>query len=182
MFNENDLKVVRVSNISNFDFTAELGARYGGRDFFVPAGGSLLAPFTVGDHLAMHLARQIILKGAPVRDAGETDGKGTDRPLWNDASINALKAKILTDMYSEEKVAPKSEADMLAERVAELNKVRAETESNPSTGGSADTSPTTTTAPTVYKDKREVIKELEKRKVTFDARKSKADLEKLLAS
>lgn len=178
---ENDLKIVRITNISNFDFTGDLGARYGGRDFFVPAGGSLLAPFTVGDHLATHLARAIKLKNAPIRDAKETDGKGSDRPLWDDASLQELKAKIMKDVYEEEKVNPISEADRMALKIAELNKVVPKDEEQ---GGNADASnivPMGTGSEVIaYKDKAEVIAELTKREIKFNARDSKDKLEKLL--
>lgn len=176
--NENDLKVVRITNISDFDFTGELGARYGGRDFFVPAGGSMLFPYPVGDHLATHLARQIIIKKSPIRDSKETDGKGSDRPLWDDMIIEELKKKIMTDVFEEQRKPILSEADAMAAKVAELNRM------NPSeNGGNADASditPTEDSADLVYRDKSEVIAELNKRGIAFDARASKAKLEDLL--
>lgn len=178
--NDNDLKVVRITNISNFDFTGELGARYAGRDFFVPAGKSMLVPFTLGDHLATHLARQILLKEAPTRDASQTDGKGSDRPLWSDGIIEELKKKILTEVYEEQRTPILSEADRIAEKVKELNKLTAPTE----TGGNGDASGLVSTEGSTgeisYKDKSEVIAELQKRGTKFDARATKANLEMLL--
>lgn len=177
--NESDYKIVRITNISDFDFTGELGARYGGRDFFVPAGGSLLVPLTVGDHLAMHLARQMLIRKAPSRDAGQIDGKGSDRPLWDDAIISELKSKIMVDVYEEEKKNPLSEADRLAAKVAELNKVVAS-----DVGGNADASGLVpvedNNSGIVYKDKAQIIGELRKKGVSFDARASKDKLEELL--
>lgn len=181
--NENDLKIVRITNISDFDFTGELGARYGGRDFFVPAGESLLAPLTVGDHLATHLARQIMLKKAPVRDGSEVDGKGSDRPLWNDQSIEELKKLILAEVYEEEKPKVLSKEEELAKKVEELNKATAPSPDE-IIDGNVDASgiiPTeSTTSEITYKDKSQVIAELTKREVKFNARDSKANLEKLL--
>ena len=177
--NESDYKIVRITNISDFDFTGELGARFGGRDFFVPAGGSLLVPLTVGDHLAMHLARQILIRKAPSRDANQVDGKGSDRPLWDDAIISELKSKIMVDVYEEEKKNPLSEVDRLAAKVAELNKVVA-----PDAGGNADASGLVpaedNNSGIVYKDKAQIIEELRKKGVSFDARASKDKLEELL--
>jgi hypothetical protein len=177
--NESDYKIVRVTNISNFDFTGELGARYGGRDFFVPAGGSILCPLTVGDHLATHLARQILIQKAPTRDANQIDGKGSDRPLWDDATIDDLKSKIIVDVYEEEKQNPKSEAERLADKVIELNKVTA-----PEPSGNIDASgivPTESTGSALaYKDKAQIISELRAKGVAFDARASKDKLEELL--
>jgi hypothetical protein len=177
--NDSDYKIVRITNISDFDFTGDIGARFAGRDFFIPAGGSLLVPQTVGDHLAMHLARQILIRKAPTRDANQLDGKGSDRPLWDDSAIDEIKAKIMVNVFEEEKKNPLSEAERLAQRVDELNKaVTIE-------GGNADASGITPTdvnnSALVYKDKAEVIAELEKKGASFDARLSKAKLEELLA-
>ena len=180
--NESDYKIVRVTNISDFDFTGELGARFGGRDFFVPAGGSLLVPLTVGDHLATHLARQILIRKAPTRDAGQIDGRGSDRPLWDDAVIGELKSKIMVEVYEEEKKNPLSEADRLAMKVAELNKVVAP---EPDTVGgnvsAAGIVPVdTVNSDNVYRDKAQVIDALRKKGASFDARASKDKLEELL--
>jgi len=181
--NESDYKIVRVTNISNFDFTGELGARFGGRDFFVPAGGSILAPLSVGDHLATHLARQIIIRKAPIRDASQIDGRGSDRPLWDDAIIGELKAKIMVEVYEEEKKTPQTEAERLAAKVADLNKVVAPEP----VGGNVDASgivpvEDSPSSAVVYKDKAQVIEELKKKNVSFDARASKSKLEELLNS
>lgn len=183
--NESDYKIVRFTNISNFDFTGPLGARFGGRDFFVPAGGSLLTPLTVGDHLATHLARQILIRKAPTRSANEVDGKGSDRPLWDDAVIDELKSKIIAEVYEEEKKAPMTEAERMAAKVAELNKTVSTEETPQNQGGNADASgivPVDDNANSalVYKDKGEVIEELKKKGITFDARASKTKLEELL--
>ena len=182
--NENDLKIVRVTNISDFDFTGVLGARYGGRDFVIQAGKSLLTPLTVGDHLATHLARQILLRKAPIRDASQTDGKGSDRPLWNEENLEELKKKILTQVYEEERPKVVSKEEMLAQKVEELNRAAAPDED--ADGGNVDASniaidPTdSTSSEIVYKDKAQVIAELTKREIKFNARDTKANLEKLL--
>lgn len=178
--NESDYKIVRITNISDFDFTGELGARYGGRDFFVPAGGSLLTPLSVGDHLATHLARQILIRKAPTRDAGQIDGRGSDRPLWDDAIISELKARIMTDVYEEERKNPQTEAERLAAKVEELNRVVTPEDK----GGNADASGIIPVEDTVsalaYKDKAQIISELKAKGVSFDARASKQKLEELL--
>jgi len=178
---ESDYKIVRITNISNFDFTGELGARYGGRDFFIPAGGSLLTPLTVGNHLATHLARQILIKKAPTRDANQVDGKGSDRPLWDDAIIGDLKSKIMAEVYEEEKKTPLTEVERMAAKVDELNRVVPPEE----VGGNADASglvpvEESTNSALVYKDKAQIIDELKKKGVSFDARASKTKLEELL--
>lgn len=159
MPDENIGKVVRVTNISNFDFTPEMGAMYDGRPFPLRAGESNLYPYVIGEHIARHLARQIKLKDAPVRDASELDGRGNDQPLWSLADENALKAAIMSDSYTEEvSTTPKSAADILVDQANALNQQ----------------------GPSSYKDKAEVIKELTRRQIPFNARDTKANLEKLL--
>ncbi len=180
--NENDVQIVRITNIAPFDFTGDLGARFGGRDFFIPAGGSLLTPKTIGEHLAKHLARQILLQKAPIRDAKETDGKGSDRPLWDDAVVGELMAKIMVEVYQEEKPTVKSPDEIMAQKVADLNRVEKEVEQEK--GGNVDASNIVpvegTSGDLVYKDKAQVIEELRTKGVQFDARASKTKLEDLL--
>lgn len=177
--NQSDYKIVRITNISDFDFTGDLGARFGNTDFSIPTGESLLVPLTVGDHLATHLARQILIRKAPTRDANQIDGRGSDRPLWDDAIIGELKSKIMVDVYEEERKNPQSETERLAAKVAELNKVVA-----PEVGGNVDAS---TVVPVdeshseiAYKDKAQIISELKTKGVSFDARASKDKLAELL--
>lgn len=177
--NENDTKIVRFHNIFDFDFTPEMGAMYGGVPYFVPAGGSMLAPLSLADHMATHLARHSIIQKAPVRDEMHPDGRQgestrSDRPLWDEKTINEIKGKLITEQYIEDKPAPVSEADKMASRVRALN-----------TDFPPEPSPVTSpapTAPTSYKDKAEVIEELKKRGITFNPRLSKDKLEVLLAS
>lgn len=176
-------KIVRFTNVSNFDFTPEMGAMFGGVPYFVPAGKSLLMPKPIGDHLAVHLARQILIRKAPIRDGSETDGKGSDRPLWDDQVIQQMIGKIVTDQYEEEKPAVVSEAERMASKVRDLNTVFPAWEII--TAGVVTTPGvvmTTTVGDTTtgYQDKAEVIAELQKRNVKFDARKGKASLEELL--
>lgn len=181
--NESDYKIVRITNISDFDFTGELGARFGGRDFFVPAGGSILTPQTVGDHLATHLARQILIRKAPIRDAGQVDGKGSDRPLWDDAVIAELKSKIMVEVYEEEKKAPQTEGERMAKKVEELNKVVAPPAEEKGGNVDASTIVPVEDAPRSaleYRDKAQIIDELRKKGVSFDARAGKDKLEELL--
>ena len=172
--NEKDTKIVRFRNIFDFDFTPEMGAMYGGIPYFVPAGGSLLCPLSLAEHLAKHLARHSIIQKAPIRDDNEIDGKGKDRPLWDESVIAAIKAKLITEAYTEDRPTQRTEAQVLAERVKALN------DAFPVTEEAAKEEPVVS-APASYKDKAEVIAELKKRGITFNPRLSKANLEKLLA-
>lgn len=176
-------KIVRFTNISEFDFTGELGARYQGRDFFVPAGGDLLMPYPAADHLAKHLARQMMIRKSPIRDESEINGKGTDRPLWDDSIIDELKAQIMVEAYTEEKQAPQTEGERIEQKVKELNEVVAPTEEEVA-GGNVDASgvvpvESTDSAP-VYQDKADVIAALKEKDIPFDARLGKDKLAELL--
>jgi hypothetical protein len=178
-----EFDVVRVRNISNFVFNGD-PARYHGVAFELAPGEAKLFPYHAGKHLARSLARQIMLRKAPIRDGKETDGKGSDRPLWDDQVIGDLMAKIMTDSYSEEKPSAVSEEEKLKQKVSELNKAERAHEQEVS-GGNApfDGVPTEgNSGDIVYKDKAQVIAELEKRGKRFDARAKKSTLEEMLKS
>lgn len=166
-------KVVRLTNKTDFDFTPQMGAMYGGVAYTLPAGKSMLLPKPVALLLAKHLARQVFIKRAPIRDEKEIDGKGSDRALWTDEQITETLARFISEEYEEEKPAPQTEAQMIQAKVEALNreypveekKEVVETVSAPTTG---------------YSDKADVIAELQKRGIKFDARTSKAKLEELI--
>jgi hypothetical protein len=92
-------------------------------------------------------------------------------------------------MYVEDKPVAMSETDRLMAKVeeykamveqlipkTEVARPEEDVEPEPTT----DNQTATTNDPVAYKDKSEVIAELTKRQIKFDARKSKAELEKLL--
>lgn len=161
--NNESYVIVRVTNKTDFDFTPAMGARYAGQPMPIPAGKSLLAPKPVANYLARNLARQTFIRNAPIRDEKQTDGKGTDRALWTPEDIERIKVRFISESYEEERVLPKTEAEIMVAKIAELNKQEPETK----TEG--------------YQDKQEVIAELEKRQIKHDKRSSKETLEKLLA-
>lgn len=196
--NPREAQVVRLTNIFDFDYTHA----YGGVPYLLRAGVTQLFPWAIGDHLATHLARQALIRKAPIRDENSTDGRGgettrSDRPLWDDAAINDLKARIIKDAYVEERTAPLSEAEAYKQKVEELNRqfpdqvaivsqsplpvAPAPSSVLTTTEGTGTTTVTmTNTAPKVYQDKAEVIAELTEKKIVFNPRSSKANLEKLL--
>lgn len=195
--NPNEAKVVRFTNIFDFDYTHA----YGGVPYQLRAGVTQLFPWAIGDHLATHLARQALIRKAPTRDDNATDGRSgestrSDRPLWDDTAISALKSKIIQDAYVEERTAPLSEAEQYKKKVDELNKqfpglVPAESVESPTvssvpgsiTAGVTPTVPmpeTQTNQPVQYLDKGEVIAALKAKGIAHDARLSRASLEKLL--
>jgi len=177
--NPNDYRVVTFTNKTDFAFTPELGCMYDSRPIFgksgasVESGESVVLPFHVGNLLAKNLAKASMNRAAP------EDAKGipTGVSLWSEESLQIRQASYLTKMYSEDKPAQISETDKLMAKVEEYKALvdklipvehkKEEVETNLETSDG-------------YKDKADVIAELEKRQIKFDARKSKADLEKLL--
>ena len=178
--NENDLKIVRVTNIADFDFTGDLGARYGGRDFIIHAGKSLLVTLTIGDHLAKHLAQQILLRRAPGRTDAELAGKGSFTPLWDDNVIADLKKKIISEVYEQEKPVVLTPEEQIQKKVDQMNHAEKEIEKEAAGGNISAASIEMSeeqTGPVIYRDKADVIAALEKKGVKFDARASKDSLE-----
>ncbi len=157
-------RVVTFTNIADFDFTPQLGAMFGGIGHEVKTGEVKLFPWDLADHLAGALAKQMFLKkdrSAIKYDPNDTTG-GLGAVLWTDDQIAEVKSRILGEPIIGEKKVVMTEAQETAAKVEELNKLEPEVSA------------------TGYKDKAEVILELQKKGITFDARQSKATLEKLL--
>lgn len=172
----NDFKVVDFTNSTDFTFTPEMGCMFDGRPIFgitgalgINAGESLKVPYHIGNRLAINLAKYVMVKRAPIVDPA---GIPTGVPLWNEEGLETLKNSFLTELYSEEKATPMSETDKLMAKVEEYKQMVDTLLSN------TPSAPLTVSG--TYADKADVIAELESRSIKFDARKSKADLEKLI--
>lgn len=173
----NDFKVVTLKNVADFNFTPALGAMYDSRPIFgkqgafIAPGEELLVPYHVGYRLAVNLAKAIFIAAAPAPEY-EKESDKTNKIVFNDEMLAAKVREILIGEYQEDKPIAESETDRLLRRFEELNKtvegLKGQKQSEVSSVG--------------YKDKKEVITELEKRGIKFNARQSKADLEKLLAA
>lgn len=171
---ENDIKVVTFKNISTFDFTPALGAMFNSRPIFgkveagkIVPGEELLFPYHIGRRLAINLAKAMLVKELPPPDHGKGDPSVTQAG-FGDEKVKTYVAQILVGEYKEEKPIKESETDILMRKFEELNKTVEDLKgSKVSSDG--------------FRDKKQVIEELTKRGITFDARKSKAELEKLLA-
>ena len=188
--NPNDLKVVTFHNSEEFGFTPEMGCMYDGRPINgkngspgIDAGETVTLPYHVGHRLATNLAKISLVRQAPSVDPA---GIPTGVPLWDTVKLEAIKNSYLTELYSESKPIALSETDRLMAKVEEYKKVvdtlladKVEVKAEP-----VVTDPTpvgTAVSPVSYQDKAEVIAELTKRGIKFDARQNKANLEKLLA-
>lgn len=174
--NPNDLKIVTFHNKTDFGFTPAMGCMFNGQPINgitgapgVNAGESLAVPYHVGKQLAKNLAKVAILTTAPrVDQAGVPQGVA----LWDDAKLESLANSYITELYSEEKPIVMSESDRMMAKIEELKK-----------SGYFKDEPTVEKDPSlpVYLDKKDVIDELVKRGIVFDARQNKDNLEKLLA-
>lgn len=186
--NPNDYKVVTFTNKTDFAFTPELGCMYDSRPIFgksgtsIEPGESIVLPYHVGTLLARNLAKQAMVRNAPMDDKNVPTGA----PIWSEESLNARKASYIQEMYQEDKPAAMTETDRLMAKVEEYKLMVEKLIPKSDTSETKPEEPVTTPAPAVnagpveYKDKADVIAELTKRAIKFDARKSKAELEKLL--
>lgn len=194
--NPNDFKVVSFHNSTSFDFVPEMGCMYDGRAINgrsgapgIQAGETLTLPYHIGHRLAINLAKRVLntSQAATVDKAGIPTGE----PIWSETRLNELALTYVKDLYTEEKPVAQSETDKLMAKVEEykamVDKLMA---------GAAQpvipviapviTDPTVPpieplkVEPKAYLDKKEVIDELTKRGIKFEARKNKAELEKLL--
>jgi len=173
---EFDSKVVKFKNISNFDFTPVLGSMFNSRPIFgktkagcIEIGEELYFPYHIGRRLSINLAKQMLVREIPAPEYGKGDpAQQGSSASFGDEQVNALVSKILISEYQEEKAIKESETDILMRKFEELNKQVSELKAEK-------------VSPEGFKDKQEVIAELEKRGITHDKRKNKAELEKLLA-
>lgn len=188
--NPNDYKVVDFHNSTDFTFTPEMGCMFDGRPIFgitgapgINGGESIKLPYHIGHRLATNLAKAVLMRQAPTVDPA---GIPTGVPLWSSEKLESMKNSYLTELYSEVKPVAQSETDKLMAKVEEYKKMVDSLIANKSSDvpvKSTETVPVIDplSGQKVYQDKAEVIAELNKRGIKFDARSNKANLEKLLA-
>jgi len=172
---ENDHKVVTLKNISDFEFTPALGAMFNSRPIFgkakagcIAVGEELHFPYHVGRRLAINLAKQMLVRKIPAPEYGKGDpSQQGSIGSFGEAQVNDLVAQIFIGQYQEEKPVKESETDLLMKKFEELNRQVEELKAKKVT-------------PEGFQDKQQVIAELEKRGISHDKRKNKAELEKLL--
>lgn len=191
--NPKDFQVVSFHNSTDFGFTPDMGCMYDGRAINhpsggpgIPAGQSMTLPYHIGHRLAVNLAKMVMVRGAATTPQLDAQGNPMIKSLWDDKGLETLKNTFITDLYSEEKPATESQTDILMAKVEALNKMVLDMQGSKQESPVKDevvvSSGETVTASGVYQDKAEVIAELTKRGVKFDARKNKAELEKLLVA
>lgn len=172
MNEHNDFKVVKIKNISSFEFTPALGAMFDSRPIFgkngrsIEVGEELLTPYYVGYRLAVNLAKYMLLQDDKIPEYGKGDPTA-HKALFTEEGVDKLVRMIMAEQYVEEAPIRESETEILMKKFEELNKVVEGLSGNKVQSEG-------------YKDKAEIIAELEKRGIQHDKRSSKATLEELL--
>lgn len=182
--NPNDFKVVSFHNSTEFGFTPEMGCMYDGRPINgkngspgIDGGETVVLPYYIGHQLSINLAKRV-LNTSPAASV-DAAGVPTGVPIWSEVRLKELAATYLKELYVEAKPVAQSQTDLLMAKVEEYKSM---VDTLLSKEGKVETEKAEITSPEVkgFLDKKDVIEELTKREIKFDARKSKADLEKLL--
>lgn len=186
--NPNDYKVVSFHNNQDFTFTPEMGCMYDGRAITgqtgvqgIGAGETVTLPYHIGHRLATNLAKIVMVKGNSGIPQLDAMGQPIVKAIWNETELERLKNSFLTELYSEVKPATMSETDKLMAKVEEY-KAMVDTliKKDEVIATNVEDNTTNVGLSSTYLDKAEVIAELTKRNIKFDARKNKAELEKLI--
>lgn len=197
----NDFKVVQFTNSTDFDFTPEMGCMFDSRPISgvsgrpgIISGENMILPYHVAQRLAINLAKVSFVRADSGKPQLDAQGAPIIRSMWDDVSLEKHKDSFLRDLYSEEKPTAMSQTDLLMAKVEEYKAMvdklldKQDTTALQEAQPPADNdhvAPGASQFPAsdgiVYQDKAEVIAELEKRGIVHDKRKSKAELEKLLA-
>lgn len=163
MHDPNIGRVVNVTNVTDRDFTH----KFNGAPFTVRAGETLTFPWDVGEHLARHLARKILIagdKGATAYDPKDpTAMNGHGSVLWNEDTEKAMMAKILGDSWTVAQKEKKSEIELLKEQIAEMNEWRKTVQPDAAKGAEP-------------KGRKELIEELKKAGGNFEPSDTNAQI------
>lgn len=189
--NPKDFTVVSFYNSTDFNFTPEMGCMYDGRAINgekslkgetgvagIAAGETMILPYHIGHQLAKNLAKRV-LNTSPAATVDAT-GIPTGVAVWSEEKLEELKNSYLKEQYTESKPVAQSQTDVLMAKIEEYRKMTealvAKIENKEEVGTTENAVSTD-----AFQDKQEVLAELEKRGIKHDKRKSKSELEKLLA-
>ena len=185
--NPKDYSVVSFHNATDFTFTPEMGCMYDGRaingltgSICINAGETITLPYHIGHRLATNLAKIVMVRGAIGTPQLDAMGQPIVKSIWDETALENLKNSFLTELYSEAKPATMSETDKLMAKVEEYKQMVDTLIKKDEVIPIVEVKNLDTTGSTTYLDKAEVIAELTKRNIKFDARKNKAELEKLI--
>jgi hypothetical protein len=191
--NPDDFKVVTFHNKTDFTFTPEMGCMYDGRPVSgrtgapgIDGGESVVMSYHMGKRLAENLAKIVLLRGSSDTPTLDAQGNPMIKALWSPEKLSELAGTFITEMYSEQKQVAKTDTDRMFERLEEYKELTRRMEVAAAQLGAVSPQPNTEesiTTPDVtgYMDKAEIIEELKKRGIAFDARQKRDELAKLLA-
>lgn len=144
----------------------------------IDAGETVVLPYHVGNRLAINLAKRVL--NTSIAATVDAQGVPTGVPIWNDELLAEKAKSYLTDLYTEAKPVAQTETDKLMAKVEEYKSMVDKLVGEKSQSEVVSSEVVTETTTPVYQDKAEVIAELTKRGVKFDARQNKENLMKLL--
>lgn len=175
-----DATVVSFHNGSSEDFTPQMGCMYNGNAITgkngfagIAKGETIVLPYHIGKQLALNLAKYVMNNSVAAIDV---PGNPVGKPIWSETTLYDLARSFVKELYDEGAPAQQSETDKLLAKVEEYRKITEQVLEK--YGATKDVVVASDSGE--FKDKAEVIAELEKKGIAHDKRKSKAELEKLL--
>ena len=187
--NPNDFKVVSFHNGESFRFTPEMGCMFNGTPINgnkggpgIDSGETMILPYHIAQQLALNLAKHTMNASATTTPQLDANGSPIVKAIWNDVALENMKNSYLKELYAEERPVKMSETDILLAKLEEYRKLTEE-KFAALEGGSVkqEVANVGGDGKITYKDKAEIIAELEKRGIVHDKRSKKEDLEALLA-
>ena len=148
----------------------------------IDAGETMILPYHIAQQLALNLAKHTMNASATTTPQLDANGSPIVKAIWNDVALENMKNSYLKELYAEERPVKMSETDILLAKLEEYRKLTEE-KFAALEGGSVkqEVANVGGDGKITYKDKAEIIAELEKRGIVHDKRSKKEDLEALLA-
>lgn len=161
--NPNEGKVVEFTNITDSDFTHA----FGGQPYFIKARSTVMLPYHLAKHLAKHLARKIFISQdkSATRYMPNDETGGAGKTLYTAEEEQEMVNTILGNTYDQGRSTPKTEMELLNERVKQLEK-EFSTQIQESTQN--------------FREKQDVMDELTKLGIKYNPRETKAKLTEIL--
>ena len=188
--NPNDFKVVSFHNSETFNFLPEYGCMYNGTAINgnlggpgIKSGETMIMPYHIAHQLALNLAKYAMNSTASSVPMKDEQGNIMVKAIWNDVELERMKLSYLKELYSEDRPARATESEILLAKMEEFRKL---TDERFAALGLAEkpvqeTDDSEKETEVTFKDKAEILAELDKRGIKHDKRSSKETLEALLA-
>lgn len=191
--NPNDFKVVEFHNSTDFTFTPEMGCMYDGRPISgitgapgINGGETITLPYHIAHRLAENLAKYVMIRGSNNVPTLDAQGNPIVAAIWDTAKMEQMKNSYITEMYSEAKPIAQTETDRLMAKVEEykqmVDKLLDQKAPEAPVLAVVPVTDSVTIKPvaTVFQDKSDVIKELERLNIVHNKRSNQSTLEALL--